>query len=172
MKRNGSSINYRFIRLGLSVLMAVSLLALAARPALALTWESRTTADGLGGNWVWAISTDGGTIYVATQHGLSISTNGGASFSNKTTANGLGDNRVNGVYVSGSMVYAATGGAAAGGGVSISSDGGDSFTNKTNGLGSIMVRCIYVDGDHIYAGTEVGLSMAPNNFVYLPILSI
>jgi hypothetical protein len=64
---------------------------------------------------------------------LSISTNGGATFTNKTTANGLGDNLVHGVYASGSTVYAATDR-----GLSISTNDGATFTNKTtaNGLGS------------------------------------
>jgi LPXTG-motif cell wall-anchored protein len=48
---------------------------------------------------------------------LSISTDGGASFTNKTTSNGLGNNIVWGVYVDGSNVYAATDG-----GLSISAD--------------------------------------------------
>jgi hypothetical protein len=40
---------------------------------------------------------------------LSISTNGGANFSNKTSAsNGLGDNTIRGVYIVGSTIYAAT----------------------------------------------------------------
>jgi hypothetical protein len=39
---------------------------------------------------------------------LSISTDGGTTFTNKTTADGLGNNIVKGVYASGSTVYAAT----------------------------------------------------------------
>jgi hypothetical protein len=41
---------------------------------------------------------------------LSISTDGGASFTNKTTSNGLGGNNVKGIYVSGNKVFAATSG--------------------------------------------------------------
>ena len=51
----------------------------------------------------------GATVYAATQGGLSVSINGGTSFTNYTNANsGLGDNFVYGVYAVGSTVYAAT----------------------------------------------------------------
>ena len=52
----------------------------------------------------------GSSIYAATQGGLSISTNGGSSFTNYTTANGLGSNTVRGVYADGGNIYAATSG--------------------------------------------------------------
>jgi hypothetical protein len=66
------------------------------------------------------------TIYAAAYQGLSVSTNGGANWTNYT--DGLGGtwsptqpNSVNGVYASGNTIYAATGGTpGAGGGVSIS----------------------------------------------------
>ena len=41
---------------------------------------------------------------------MSISSNGGSSFTNYTTTNGLGNNSVYGVYASGSNIYAATNG--------------------------------------------------------------
>jgi LPXTG-motif cell wall-anchored protein len=66
---------------------------------------------------VFGVYTDGSNVYAATDGGLSISTDGGASFTNKTTADGLGSNIVYGVYVDGSNVYAATDG-----GLSISAD--------------------------------------------------
>jgi LPXTG-motif cell wall-anchored protein len=56
-------------------------------------------------------------VYAATVGGLSISTDGGASFTNKTTTDGLGDDLVSGVYTDSSNVYAATRG-----GLSISAD--------------------------------------------------
>ena len=40
-----------------------------------------------------------GYIYVATEGGLSISKDGGATYSNKTVSEGLGNNAVNEVYV-------------------------------------------------------------------------
>jgi hypothetical protein len=52
----------------------------------------------------------GSTIYAATFGGLSISTDGGNSFTNYTTSDGLGSNNVVGVYASGSNIYVATNG--------------------------------------------------------------
>ena len=72
---------------------------------------------------------DGSTVYAATS-GLSISIDGGATFTNRTPEDGLGSNRVHGVYADGSTIYAATDG-----GLSISTDGGATFTNRTvNGI--------------------------------------
>jgi hypothetical protein len=39
---------------------------------------------------------------------LSISTNGGTTFTNKTIADGLGSNNVNTVFVDGSTIYVGT----------------------------------------------------------------
>ena len=81
------------------------------------------------------------SIYAATNGGLSVSTDGGTSFTNKTTTNGLDANGVYSVFASGSTVYAATSN-----GLSISTNGGTSFTNKTttNGLGNNTVYGVYV----------------------------
>lgn len=121
-------------------------------------WDNRTT--GLGDNVVLGVYANGSTIYAATSGGLSISTNGGTSFTNRTTLNGLGDNNVNGVYAVGSTVYAATDG-----GLSISTNGGASFTNKTttNGLGSNVVFGVYADGSTVYAATNGGVSISTNS---------
>ncbi|MFN8492594.1 MAG: choice-of-anchor D domain-containing protein [Caldilineaceae bacterium] len=69
---------------------------------------NKTTVNGLGNNYVSGVYASGSTVYAATQGGLSISTDGGTSFTNKTTVNGLVSLTVNGVYASGSTVYAAT----------------------------------------------------------------
>ncbi len=57
---------------------------------------------------------DGATVYAATFGGLSISTDGGATFTTYTTANGMGSNFVSGVYADGATVYAATNGGGVG----------------------------------------------------------
>lgn len=62
----------------------------------------------MGSNGVNGVFANGSTVYAATQNGLSISTDGGATFINRTVADDLGDNVVNGVYASGNTVYAAT----------------------------------------------------------------
>uniref|UniRef100_UPI0040488AAD hypothetical protein n=1 Tax=Algoriphagus sp. TaxID=1872435 RepID=UPI0040488AAD len=95
--------------------------------------NATTTANGLGNNIVYAVYASGSTVYAATEGGLAISTDGGASFTNRTTANGLGSNAVLGVYASGSTVYATTIG-----GLGVSTDGGASFTNKTIAAGLLV----------------------------------
>ena len=95
--------------------------------------------------YVEGVYASGGTIYAATQGsgvagGLSISTDGGSTFTNYGIANGLGDPMANDVYESGGTIYVATYH-----GLSISTDGGASFTNYTtaNGLGSNEVFGVY-----------------------------
>jgi hypothetical protein len=104
----------------------------------------------------------GGLLYAATGNGVSISDDGGASFSNVTA--GLGSLSVNDLVVSGSTIYAGTDG-----GLSISEDGGASFTlNRTtaNGLGSDYVGALAFDGTRLYACTgEPWVSGTMNSFV-------
>ena len=120
----------------------------------------RTAANGLGSNEVNDVFVSGSTVYAATDKGLSISVDRGATFSNRTFANGLGDGKridVWGVYAIGPNVYAATGG-----GLSISVDGGTTFTNRTtaHGLGSNFVNDVLVVDTKIYAATYEGLSIS------------
>lgn len=121
------------------------------------SFTNRTTANGLGNNRVNGVVVVGSIIYAATDAGLSISTDGGATFSNRTTAQGLGDSKLNGVFVVGSTIYAATRG-----GLSISYNGGDSFSNRTTAQGLTVndVKCVYVVGNTVYAGTGRGLSIS------------
>jgi hypothetical protein len=150
------------------LLLVGLLLSLPLWPALAQTngpacstYSTRTTASGLGNNYVHGVYAVGSTVYAATDGGLSISTNGGSTFTNKTRANGLGSNNVYGVYAVGSTVYAATAI-----GLSISTNGGSSFTNSNytmaNGLGSGDVRGVYAVGSTVYAATVGGLSISTN----------
>jgi hypothetical protein len=112
---------------------------------------------------VYGVFASGSTVYAATIHGLSISTNGGSSFANRTTAQGLGSNTTAGVFASGSTIYAATYN-----GLSISTDGGVSFINKTNadGLGSISVYGVFASGSAVYAATTGGLSIGKDYLTY------
>ena len=144
----------------LSFSLVVALVGIViATPAHAssLLFSNTTTADGLGNNGVRGVQAVGSSVYAATNGGLSISTDGGATFTNRTTANGLVNNTVNGVFAVGSSVYAATSG-----GLSITTDGGASFTNSTttNGLGNNIVYGVYVVGSTAYAATAGGLSIS------------
>jgi outer membrane protein OmpA-like peptidoglycan-associated protein len=98
------------------------------------------------------------TVYAATGNGVSISRNGGGTFTNYLAAGGMG-NTVNGVYAVGSTVYAATSN-----GLSISIDGGATFITKTtaNGLGSNNVLDVFAVGTTVYAATDGGLSISTN----------
>lgn len=78
--------------------------------ATGVSFTNRTTANGLGSNSLRAVAVSGSSIYVATDGGLSISTDGGATFTNRTTANGLGAPFLRGVVTSGSFIYVATSG--------------------------------------------------------------
>ena len=101
----------------MKLLMAMLAFVICSTAAQAQVFTNKTTANGLGSDYVYAVYASGSSVYAATGGGLSISTDGGVTFNNKTTSNGLGSNTVGGVYASGSSVYAATVG-----GLSISAD--------------------------------------------------
>ena len=146
----------------------------AAQPSFSCV--NYTTANGLGNNKVRDVYAVGNTIYVATAGGLSISTDGGATWTNKTVADGLGENNVAGVYAVGSTIYAATDrlfalppfgpGAVGPGGLSISTDGGATWTNKTHTnlnfpVPTSDVLSVYADGSTVYVTTRqngIGIS--------------
>ncbi|MVM31322.1 hypothetical protein GO755_14860 [Spirosoma sp. HMF4905] len=107
--------------------------------------------------FVRSVYTVGNTIYVATDGGLSISTNGGSSFTNYTTSNNLGSNMVFRVYVVGTKIYAATTN-----GLSISTDGGAHFSTTTSGLGSSFVTGVYSLGSTVFVSTLGGLGISTN----------
>ena len=129
----------------------------SATYTITLHFTNYTTASGLGSNNIGGIAISGSTIYAATTGGVSISTNGGSSWTNYTT--GLGSTSVGGIAISGSTIYAATQG-----GLSVSTNGGSSFTNYTtaNGLGGSYVYGVAVSGSTIYAATSGGLSVSTN----------
>jgi hypothetical protein len=130
-------------------------------PASALTFTNRTTADGLGSNYVLAVYVTDDTVYAGTlTGGLSISTDGGATFTNRTVANSrLGSNFVHAIYVADDTVYAGTNE-----GLSISTDGGATFTNRTtaDGLADNRVYSVFATDDTVYAATFDGLSISTN----------
>ena len=149
------------------VLLAGGLVAVTATPAQAAPiFTTYTTANGLGNNVVLGVFAEDDTVYAATEGGLAISTDGGATFTNYDDTNsGIGGNNVFGVFAVGATVYAATSNDYGGvGGLSISTDGGATFTNytTTNGLRSNVVRGVHVVGSTIYAATDAGLSISTN----------
>ena len=127
-------------------------------PPLSLRLAIRTTANGLGSNDVTDVYVVGSTVYAVTERGLSISTNGGSTFTNRTIRQGLGGwNSFNCVFATGTKVYAGMNG-----GLAISTDGGTTFTTRTtaNGLGDNVVWDVFATGSTVYAATMGGLSIS------------
>ena len=82
------------------------------------TFVNYTTADGLGSNDVRSVYALGGTLFVGTANGLSVSTNSMLPFTRYTNLSGiLGSTQaldVRGLYAVGSTVYAASAGSGLG----------------------------------------------------------
>ena len=129
-----------------------------------LAFGSYTTANNLGSNIVNGV-VGGSYIYAATSNGMSISINGGSTWTTYTQqTNGLANNQVMGVAVgTGPTIYAAT----YGGGLSVSTTGGSSWTATsypaTSGFGASLVSnyvmCVCLVGSKIFAATWDGLSV-------------
>ena len=160
----GSGLSLGLIALiGGIVTVAIRPVSPAQGAACVSSFANRTTADGLGNNTVRGVYADGSNVYAATNAGLGISTDDGATFTNKTPADGLGNNTVRGVYADGSNVYAATDG-----GLSISEDCASSSTTTSNSdsPGSPWIYlCVAGSAGRLVKGTVVhhgSFAIAPN----------
>lgn len=126
--------------------------------------ENFSTVDsnnGLGNNTTRSVYVEGDNIYVGTVAGISISTNGGDSYTNYDTEDGLISNEVNSVFSDGNNIYVGTSA-----GLSISDDGGQNWSNFTNnnGLGANLVREVFKSGESLYVATfGGGLSVTTDN---------
>lgn len=103
-----------------------------------------------------------GFVYLATDHGLAISSDHGVTWRKITTAQGIGSNNINQVFSDKTHLVLATSR-----GVSISLDQGKTWTNATrqNGLPSNIVYGVYMAHNKIYAATEQGVGFSDNNGV-------
>lgn len=122
---------------------------------------NKFTTDGLGNNLVNSVAVaNDNNIYVGTAKGLSISTDGGNTFTNKITNGNPSSNSIRGVAVSSSgAIYVAT----AFDGVNISTDGGSTFSSKktAQGLTNNNTRGVAVDANgKIFVATMTGLSIS------------
>jgi len=131
-----------------------------------------TTANGLGSNIVNDVFVRGDSIYVAAQPvgpntgpfcdewqgGVSISHDGGSTWSNSGVADGVPSDYVNAICEDGGVIYVATLE-----GVGISTDGGATWTASTtsDGLGSRYVYDIYATDGVVYAACWQGVE-SPN----------
>jgi ligand-binding sensor domain-containing protein len=126
-----------------------------------LTFTSKTTQDGLAGNYIRALYWKDHRLYIGTNHGLSISNNQAKSFVNhdNTHINGVMINQIKADH-RGHLFIATDDGLAE------SDNEGDSFYQLTtnNGLGDNAVNGIAIDKNNcIYAATEHGLSVSDND---------
>jgi hypothetical protein len=113
-----------------------------------------TTNNTLGSDAVNFVRVFGSKLYVGTEGGLSVSSDGGTTFTNyDNNNNSLGENNVMSVFVDGTKIYAGT----YGGGLRVSTDGGTNFNHLSNMTGS-MVREVVVDGNTLFVATfDAGL---------------
>ena len=123
------------------------------------TWQTFTTAQGLGDNDVRAVWGDGaGAVWVGTADGVSRSDDGGATWQTFTADHGLGSNSVSAVWGDrAGAVWVGT----YGGGVSRSDDGGATWQTFTadQGLGYNSVSAVWGDGaGAVWVGTADGVS--------------
>jgi hypothetical protein len=113
-----------------------------------------TTNNKLGSDAVNFVRVFGSKLYVGTEGGLSVSSDGGTTFTNyDNNNNSLGENNVMSVFVDGTKIYAGT----YGGGLRVSTDGGTNFNHLSNMNGS-LVREVMVDGNTLFVATwDTGL---------------
>ena len=82
---DGAALMIKGVRVVLLVAVMLLGVLVPAGSAAAVSFTNRTTADGLGNNYVQGVYADGSNVYAATMDGLSISTDSGATFTNRTT---------------------------------------------------------------------------------------
>ena len=136
-----------------AVLIAIAAGGPIAANAEPLTFTNYTTANGLGSNRVNGVYAQGSRVYASTYNSVSISTDGGATY----TSYGEGDLfNVLSVHAIGDTVYGGTYTQ----GIGISTDGGSSWTFATtaNGLGGNDVTSITSSGGTLYATTDASSS--------------
>jgi hypothetical protein len=143
------------LRAALLALAGLSVTSIApSAVASGINFKTYTTANGLGSNRLNNVFIDNGIIYAATQKGLSISRDDGATFVNHFPGEDIG-----GVYADGVNIYAAT----LYSGLRISYNGGLSWTTfntyNSNGLRSNNFYNVIVSSGKIYGATNGGLSV-------------
>ncbi|MBF0443581.1 MAG: hypothetical protein HQK54_16870, partial [Oligoflexales bacterium] len=149
-------------------------LPLHAKNEVPWTPTLKPTADGLVFDKIYGIYAEGSNVYVATNHGLSISHDQGKTWiDNITGKKGITSNTIKAVYVAGSTIYLVGENKPDGRydqkwyypalGISISVDSGKSWINKEiketirDFDGFSDIRAFYVAGPNIYLLTRIGL---------------
>src|SRR5262245_17027784 len=120
-------------------------------------------------NLVTDVVVHGGRLFVATNLGLGISTDGGVTWRTATVKNGLPGNQINSLASYGQLLAVATDR-----GMALSSDAGDTFT-KAASIGSGISRGLRVVGTCLYGIAFVQLVRSCDqgvSFQYLNALNI
>lgn len=123
------------------------------------TWISYTTADGLAGSPIQAITTDDqGRTWIGTQTGLSIWT--GSTFFNLTGENGLPSDDISALLADGNVIWIGT----RGGGLLRFQDNQLQVFNRSNiALPSNSITALTLDADGaLLIGTDQGLARFMN----------
>jgi hypothetical protein len=97
----------------------------------------------------------GSNIFVGTQNGVFLSTNGGTDFAQVFQP----DSYVSQLAVSDTNIFAGT----YDGGVYLTTNQGINWTQVNNGLSNTRVYSLAVNGNYIFAGTNSGLFRSTNN---------
>ncbi len=126
-----------------------------------LTWTMKTSSDGLAGNDVLGLATEGNTVYAAINQGaqqddggLSISTDSGKRWHSVGKQQGLSSRAVSSVAVSGKTVLVGTDH-----GLGMSHDGGQHFTMRNVGLGT-EVSDVFIHNNMYYVSTDFGVAIS------------
>jgi hypothetical protein len=113
------------------------------------TFTQKTTLDGLGDDVVNDFHINGEEIFLATNGGVSIATDGGTIFDNKTF--GLESNTVLQILADGTNVFAVT---ASFWPLSVSSDSGNSYVPAQNLVSGQIPKKVLADGIYVYVTYE------------------
>ncbi len=126
-----------------------------------LTWIIKTSSDGLAGNDVLALATEGNTVYAAINQGaqqgdggLSFSTDSGKTWHSVGKQQGLSLRDDSSVWVSGKTVLVGTDH-----GLGMSIDGGQHFTMHNVGLGT-EVSDVFIHNNTYYVSTDFGVAIS------------
>lgn len=128
------------------------------------SWTKTNT--GLTNTNVWSLTIDGINIYAGTEGGIFLSINNGNSWF-PINVNLTNNKRVNSLAVKNQNIFVGIGGGGiAGGGTFLTNNNGNSWTAINNGLPSFTdkwVKCLIVNGDYLFAGTNGGGVYLSNN---------
>ncbi|MGB7536980.1 MAG: hypothetical protein WBM17_00430 [Anaerolineales bacterium] len=141
--------------LALFIITNCGFFASAGSPSINLVFLTRymIASGGASGleQYVFGVLASGNEIYARTQTGISISRDGGNSWSAYTSDDGLAGEYMQDLFVDGHAIYAGTNS-----GLSISRDDAATWMNYTaaEGLCGDYISAVYADGSTIYAGTN------------------